>query len=413
MRRLRNLPRSKAFLLVLVVLVLALGAFQRAQRFPYIIVDKLLILEGGTNFRSDVTLDSTADLTVGGDTNLADVDLTGDVAIGDAAGDTATFTGDVAIDGLRDGTTGYDYFLTIDGSATGVANGAKTYGLYVSMDRPAGYESGGGDLDDAGIKVRVETEAITTTTGTVLRGADVEAKADNPGGTVTNLYGGLFTAKSDTSAGEVDTMVALSANVQNNAAVTTTLMAGDFRLMRQAATEPTSEYVLQVRNSSTSGTGADAAIYVNSDYGSSETTDSFGYGIDLSGAAINSADLRLENGETIDNGTDTVIQLSNFLAMGERQGIIVTEGSTITPTGTYQPISSASAVTTSATTAVADGVQNGQILILVNENASDAIIVKTAANTHFSGDITLGNDDTLMLLWDGADWLELATTDNS
>jgi len=318
----------------------------------------------------------------------------------------------VTVSGARDAASGYDYFVTIDGSATGVAGGAKTYGLYVTMDRPAGNESGSGDLDDAGIKVRVETEAITTTTGTVLRAVDAEAKADNPDGTVTNLYGGLFTAKSDTSAGEVDTMVALSANVQNNAAVTTTLMSGDFRLMRQAATEPTSEYVLQVRNSSTSGSGADAAIYVNSDYGSSATTDSFDYGLDFSGSAINTAEFRGENGETINNGTDTAIQIGGFLALTEGSVIDLAAGGTITPTASYQPIttSEAGSCTTSTSTAIADGPVAGAILIICNEDAQD-IVIDDGANTDIGGNQTLtgGAGDCLPLIWNGADWNKLAT----
>jgi len=359
------------------------------------------------------SINSGAVSRTGDDTVTGSFTVTGDTALGDAAGDTVTVTGDATIAGSRDATTGYDYFMTIDGEMTGIQNGAKTYGLYISMERPTGYGSGGGDLDDAGLKIRVDSHAVTTTAGTTLRGADVEAKLDNPDGCTYNVYGGSFSAKSDTSAGVADLMVALTANTQNNAAVTTTLMAADLRLMRQAATEPTNEHVLQVRNSSTSGSGADSAIYVTSDYGSSATTDSFDYGLDFSSAAINNAEIRGENGERLYNTTDTVWATNAFWAYGESTGVVVTSDSTITPTASYQPISSASAVTTSATTAIADGVLNGQILILVNENASDVITIKDSANTHLSGDIALGNDDTLMLMWDGADWLELATSNNS
>jgi hypothetical protein len=403
--------------------------------------DLIIDADGDTSLSQTSSTDDAADVTLGASTgyfsiltgNLrvgngspttaqdgedtyleGDVEVDGNAALGDAANDTTTINGDMVLNGIPDtDANNYNYWFEITGDMTGTTTKDRNYGLLVEMTRPAGEEVASGDFDEAGIKVRVDTEAVTTTTGTVLRGIDVEAKADNPDGTVTNLYGAALTSKSDTDAGEVGTMIALQTNAQNNAAVTDALMSADLRLMRQAATEPTAEYVVKVRNSSTSGTGADAGIYMTSDYGSSATTDSMDYGIDMSSAAINTADLRLENGETIDNGTDTVISFSAFVGAAEQTPLVLTEGGTITPTGTYQPITSATAITTSATTAIANGVKNGQLLILVNENASDAIIVKDSANTHLSGDLTLGNDDTLMLIWDGADWLEIGTSNNS
>lgn len=305
----------------------------------------------------------------------------------------------------------YDYWFELSGNATGTGTKDRNYPLYIEMTRAAGQELGSGDHDEAGLKIRVDTEAVTTTAGTVLRAIDAEAKADNPGGTVTNLYGAALTAKSDTSAGEVDTMIALQTNAQNNAAVTTTLISADFRLMRQAATEPTSEYVVKVRNSSTSGTGADAAIYVTSDYGSSATTDSFDYGLDLSGAAINTADVRLENGETISNGTDTAVQIGGFLALTEGAVIDLASGGTITPTASYQPITNATggSITTDTTTAIADGAVAGTLLIICNEDAQD-VVIDDGANTDLGGNQTLtgGAGDCISLIWNGADWNKFA-----
>ena len=50
---------------------------------------------------------------------------------------------------------------------------------------------------------------------------------------------------------------------------------------------------------------------------------------------------------------------------------------------------------------------------MVNENASDAITIDDGANTRLSGNAVLGNDDSLMLIWDGADWLEIAQADTT
>lgn len=331
---------------------------------------------------------------------------------------TIDIEGNFSIAGVRDAASGYDYFLTVAGEATGVITGSKTYGMLIEMERSSTYPiTVTGDLEDAGLKVRVETEATSTTAGTVLRAVDAEAKADNPSGTVSNLFGGSFTAKSDTGAGSVDSMIGLQSNVQNNAAVGTTLISADFRLYRQAATHPTTEYVTRIRSSSSTGSGADAAIYVESDYAGSLTTDSFGYGLDMSGAAINTADIRMENGETISNGTDTAVQIGGFLALEEATTQdLATNGWTLTATASYQPVTVAgTAHTTSDTsTAIADGAVAGALLIVCNEDATYNVIIKDGANTKIGGDITLtaNQDDCLTMIWNGADWVGLSDMDN-
>ena len=309
----------------------------------------------------------------------------------------------------------YDEWVTIQGYMTGTGTKDRNYGLLIEMNRPAGQEVSSGDHDEAGLKIRVDTEAVTTTAGTVLRGADIEAKADNPGGTVTNLYGTSVTAKSDTSAGSVGTMIALTTNAQANAEVTDAMMAADLRLMRQSANEPTAEYVLQVRNSSTTGTGADAGIYVTSDYSDTLTTDDMDYGIDFDTADVTTAEVRGSSGETLSNVTDTAWQVGGFLGLEEATVIDLGGDETITPTASYQPItnSTGGSINTSATTAIADGPVAGVILILCNEDAQD-IVIKDAANTAIGGDVTLtgGAEDCLTVMWNGADWVGVAMHDN-
>ena len=220
-----------------------------------------------------------------------------------------TVTGRLLVDTERDSDlSGYEYFQTIQGDISGTEGGAKTYGLYINMTRPAGKENNGGDIDDAGLKIRVDTEAVTKTAGITLRALDAEAKADNPSGTTTNLVGGQITAKSDTGAGSVTNMTGLFVHAQNNAEVSTLLVPLDVRLFRQAAAEPTGEYVMRVRNSSSTGGGCDAGIYFSSD-GSGETDD-FDYVIDMSGADVDDADIRLSNSETIRNTPDGTIALN-------------------------------------------------------------------------------------------------------
>ncbi len=387
----RNRYVSKAIPLIVLALVLLVGglvscaqdevgALARKQRFSHVL---------------------TRDFTVQNDSTL-----------GNAANDTTTFNGNMVFNGIPDTDTGsYDEWFLIEGEMTGVANKDRNFGLVIEMTRPAGQGITTGDHLEAALKIAIDTEATTTTAGTTMRAIDAEAKADNPGGTVTNLYGASITAKSDTGAGDVDSMIAATFHANNNAAVRSNLMVADFNLYRQAATVPTNEYGIQVRSTSSTGSGADAAVYVKSAWAGSATTDSWDYGLDLSGAAINTADIRLENGETINNNNDTAVQVGGFLAFTEGTVIDLSSGGTITPTASYQPITTAESgsTTTDTTTAIADGAVAGAMLILCNEDAQD-IVIDDGANTDIGGNQTLtgGADDCLWLIWNGADWNKIA-----
>lgn len=162
------------------------------------------------------------------------------------------------------------------------------------------------------------------------------------------------------------------------------------------------------------------------DLQSGATTD-FSGGVDLDGAALlidadGDTSLQADTNDQVDvaiGGADVVsvtasgLQISGaYLILGEQAVISVTAGAIITPTGGYQPLTSAAEVTASATTAIADGAVNGQIICLVNENASDVIHIPDTANTNLSGQADLGNDDMLCVMWDGADWLEQSQPDN-
>ena len=381
----------------------------RFQRFAHILTDKLTVVNT-TDFRGDVA--QTGDQTITGD-----LTVTGDTTFGDAADDTLTASGDFHFAGIPDTvTTSYNEWFLIDGEMTGTGGKDRNFGLVIEMTRPAGQEITTGDHYEAALKIAIDTEAITTTTGTTMRAIDAEAKADNPSGTVSNLYGASITAKSDTSAGSVDNMAALTLRSQNNAAVGTSLMIADFALDRQAATVPTTAYGLQIRNSSSTGAGADAAIYLKSDYSGSATTDRWGYGLDMSGAVVTTGDIRLSNGETVSNVTDTAVQIGGFLALTEGTVVDLKSGASITATASYQPmtVNAAAHCTTSASTAIPDGPVAGTLLVLCNEDATYNIVIKDGANTKIGGDVTLtaNQDDCLTVIWNGADWVGLSDMDN-
>jgi len=121
-------------------------------------------------------------------------------------------------------------------------------------------------------------------------------------------------------------------------------------------------------------------------------------------------------GTSLLTGTVTAVGnvlIGDWLVAVEQTACVVEAGTSITPTGMYQPITSEAVVTTSTSIAIVDGTVVGQLLILINENAADAITVDDGGNTRLSGDAVLGPDDTLMLIWDGADWVEIAQANNT
>ncbi len=107
-------------------------------------------------------------------------------------------------------------------------------------------------------------------------------------------------------------------------------------------------------------------------------------------------------------GDDTTLAdatIGDWLMLTPSTTISVTAGAIITPTGTLQPLTSGSAVTTSTSTAIANGTTSGQLLILHNKNATDAITIDGAgANVECGGNQAIGPTDTLVLHWQTDDW---------
>ncbi len=90
-----------------------------------------------------------------------------------------------------------------------------------------------------------------------------------------------------------------------------------------------------------------------------------------------------------------------------QSAVCLTMDTPITPTGTYQPITATAYVSTSQ---VVTGTA-GQLLILTNISAHNVGITDTGI-LKLSGDTALGQYDTLTLISDGTNWIELAQTDN-
>lgn len=88
------------------------------------------------------------------------------------------------------------------------------------------------------------------------------------------------------------------------------------------------------------------------------------------------------------------------------------QGATLNASSSYLRLAPATPVTLSTTTAIADGPAVGAVLIL--EVVSQAVTIPHNANTklYATGALQLTANQTLTLLWNGSDWIELAYSFN-
>lgn len=101
------------------------------------------------------------------------------------------------------------------------------------------------------------------------------------------------------------------------------------------------------------------------------------------------------------------VTIANNVTISPQTAISLTEGAVITPTGMYQPIESAGNVTiTSIVTGTA-----GDLLYLVN-TAAHTIKLPDAGTLKLSGELDLGQYDTVLLMSDGTNWIQIATSNN-
>jgi hypothetical protein len=72
-----------------------------------------------------------------------------------------------------------------------------------------------------------------------------------------------------------------------------------------------------------------------------------------------------------------------------------------------------SAVTLSATTAIASGSTIGMVLILQGTSDINTVSINSGANTKLRANpIVLGANETLTLIWNGSLWVEVCDSEN-
>lgn len=91
--------------------------------------------------------------------------------------------------------------------------------------------------------------------------------------------------------------------------------------------------------------------------------------------------------------------------------ISLAAGATLTPSQLWNRIQGdGGAVVLSTGTAIADGLVDGQLLLLTGEHADNTVMIPSGANTRLNGDARLGLGCSLFLAWSAStsEWCEIA-----
>jgi hypothetical protein len=106
------------------------------------------------------------------------------------------------------------------------------------------------------------------------------------------------------------------------------------------------------------------------------------------------------------------VRLGTFLEFRPASSVVVTNGTTITPYASFQPLTSASsAITYNAISLITTSVPTGREIMLVNTTTPTLVFSDTGALA-LSGDVSLGQYDMLKLLFDGTQWIQIGASNN-
>jgi len=192
-------------------------------------------------------------------------------------------------------------FLEVQGYFTGIGSAdasANTRGIVISISRPASssYDTVRGDTQDNGLKIGVTNNATGNTAGYTLRGIDAETKNNAAGSSgVTNLYGAQITAYNVTGTISASDVARFG---MKNSGVISSHFYGVLIENESQGTNPADTVLLKLNTTSLATIGNTAAAMQIASAGNG-----YDYGIDMNGATIGTADIRLSSGAQIITGT--------------------------------------------------------------------------------------------------------------
>jgi len=134
--------------------------------------------------------------------------------------------------------------------------------------------------------------------------------------------------------------------------------------------------------------GGDSTITGNETVGGTST---------VTGLITGAAGLTLSDGNVV---------VADDLRITGQTAITVTDSTAFTATGTYQAIQAAGNVTPTITAGSA-----GDLLVLIN-TSNTTIKIQDTGTQMLTGDISLGQYDSLVLWSDGTNWIQVATANN-
>jgi len=100
------------------------------------------------------------------------------------------------------------------------------------------------------------------------------------------------------------------------------------------------------------------------------------------------------------------VTVGSILVTAKRTALTVTDAAAFAPTGTFQPITAAGAVTPTITVPA-----SGTIIVLVN-TSSNSILLADSGTLKLSSAYTMGQYDTLTVISDGTNLYEIARSNN-
>lgn len=131
-----------------------------------------------------------------------------------------------------------------------------------------------------------------------------------------------------------------------------------------------------------------------------------GWGLEVTNFALDT--IRAVGGT---NGLSWLISNVPVLVFKSTNNLSLAAAATITQATPIHIVSGNGAVTLNSTTAVTNGVTDGQILVLMGDSAitTNTVSITHGANVQLNGNITLGAYTVLALRWNNtlADWVEL------
>jgi hypothetical protein len=140
----------------------------------------------------------------------------------------------------------------------------------------------------------------------------------------------------------------------------------------------------------------------------------------LAFATAGSERLRISTNGNVGIGTSTPsakldvagnVSIGGFLALSN-SALTVGINTTISPASSFIQLSASTVVTLNATTAISDAPVAGALLILQGSSDINTITVPDNANTRLGGSRILGDRDTLTLIFNGTEWVEISYANN-